>query len=126
METVTTYEVPQPPAQVTQQQVDDLLCTAFDGISYWCSSAEVIGDWPEGVKWASDALTRGRDIRLTIHDDWNETTETAVLTLDNFLVGIAKAAAHMRQSVAHFLDDHDVCSADLAIQFAVLGEIVYG
>jgi hypothetical protein len=126
METATTYTVPTT-ATVTQEQVDNLLCAAFEGgITYWCSDAEVLGEWPEGAHYTHETLTRGRDIRLTVPDDWNETTETYVLTLDNFLAGIARAASHFRQDVVTFLEDHDACSADVAVQFAALGEIVYG
>ena len=119
----TTYPVPST-TTVTQQQVDDLLCAAFEGgISYWCDSAEVDGaGLPEGAKYKSDALTRGARIRLHISDD----DEVVSLTLSKFLEGIARAAAHYRASVDDFLEDHDADSADAAVQYAVFGELVYG
>ena len=123
METEITYEVPLPTATITQQQVDDLLCTAFEGgITYWCGSAQVQGEWPEGARWISDTLSRGATIAL--HD--MEGDEVYHLTLDKFLTGLAKACAFRKQSVDRFFDGHDAIEADIVVQFAVLGEIVYG
>jgi len=122
MDTATTYDIPTT-ATVTQEQVDYLLCAAFEGgITYWCDSASTPEDYPEGATWLHQTLTRGATIFL--HD--MEDDDVLLLTLDKFLVGIAKAAAHMRQDVVTFLEEHDAVSADLAVQFALFGEIIYG
>lgn len=111
------------PTTISQQQVDDLLCSAFEGgITYWCDNAEVQGEWPEGATYAHETLTRGS--RIILHD--MEDDDTCSLTLAKFLEGIVKAAAHARQDVHTFLEDHDADSADWAVQYAVFGELVYG
>lgn len=121
--TTTTYLVAQPPAQVTQQQVDNLLCAAFEGgITYWCGAINVQGTWPEGARWKSETLTRGATIML--HDA--EDDEVYYLTLDNFLVGLQKACALRKKSVDGFYDDHDALDADIVVQFAVFGDVIYG
>lgn len=122
METATTYEVAQPPAQVTAEDVDNLMSAAlYDGIGYWCSFG-LQSPAPEGINYLSDALTRGGTIVLHDHEDGN----VYYLTLDKFLVGLAKACAFRKQSVERFIDEHDAIEADILVQFAVLGEIVYG
>ena len=135
MTTETTYAIPTV-ANVTQQQVDDLLCTAFEGgISYWCSDAEVllngseVDEYPEGVTWAFETLTRGYTIRLTDRESAYENEDEPdryVLTLEDFLKGIRMAAAHHRQSVDTFLEEQDADSADSAVQFAIFDKLVYG
>ena len=118
----TTYTIPST-AVITQEQVDDLLCSAFEGgITYWCGRAEVMGEWPEGATYAHETLTRGS--RIILHD--MEAGDTCGLTLDKFLSGITQAAALRGMSVERFVDDHDAETADLAVQFAVFGEVVYG
>ena len=125
-----TYLIPSTTA-ITQQQVDDLLCAAFEGgITYWCSSADVKGEWPEGATYAHETLTRGATILLTdsesVYESGDGEPVIVALTLDNFLSGISQAAEHCGRSVDQFLEDHDADSADWAVQYAVFGELVYG
>ena len=122
MDTATTYNIPTI-ATVTQQQVDDLLCTAFEGgITYWCDSADVIGSFPEGAAYTHETLTRGASIAL--HDSEGEANY--ILYIEDFLKGIGMAANHWKQDIVTFLEDHDADSADSAVQFAIFGELVYG
>ena len=116
------------PTTISQQQVDDLLCAAFEGgITYWCSSADVVcineegalvHEFPEGAEWAHESLTRGAMILLTdsesVTEDGDGEPVIVRLTMDKFLDGIVKAAAHARQDVHTFLEDHDADSADSA------------
>lgn len=136
MTTETTYAIPTV-ANVTQQQVDDLLCTAFEGgITYWCPTFEVLIDgheaeeYPEGARWGHETLTRGCTIRLTDSEsayyNEDEQPDHYVLTLEDFLKGIRMAAAHFRQSVDTFLEEQDADSADAAVQFALFDKLVYG
>lgn len=134
---MTTLTIPSE-TPVEPQQIDDLLSAAFfGGITYWCSDVEVVqhgeivedDDWPEGMRYASDALTHGCAVLLTVIDEWPEEgaePEQHVMGLHAFLKGIGMAAEHMGQSVRHFLDDHDADSADYAVQYAVFGKLVYG
>lgn len=121
---MTTYDIPTNAiAKVTQEQVDDLLCAAFEGgITYWCDSAEVIGGFPEEAEWAHEALTRGASIAL--HDFEGEANY--ILYLDDFLKGIRMAAEHWKQDVVTFLEEHDADSADAAVQYALFDRLIYG
>ncbi len=116
---------------ISQQQVDDLLCTAFEGgITYWCSSAV-----PQGGQWAdatyvSDTLTQGATILLTdsesVYESGDGEPVIVALTLDKFLSGIQQAATLRGMDAGTFVEDADAEMADMAVQFAVFGELVYG
>ena len=119
---MTTYDIPTT-AKITQQQVDDLLCAAFEGgITYWCDNAAVEGIFPEDATWAHETLTRGCNIALHDYDD----DMNYILTLGDFLKGIRMAANHWQQDVVTFLEDHDADSADAAVQYALFDRLVYG
>ena len=118
-------------ARISQQEVDDLLCAAFEGgITYWCSRAETVGDWPEGAEYLSDTLSRGATILLTdaesAFDSEDEQPEVRTLTLSNFKRAVVIVAEKYGQTVADFVEDHDADSADCVVQVAVFGEVVYG
>lgn len=120
-----------PPYAITDEMVDDILCTAMEGGSdYWTEYVTVIGTVPETVTsgmfpgeppYASECLTRGFDLK------WVDDEGTAhTLTLAKMRRGIRKAAEHFGQTPLAFYEDHDATGADVAVQFALLGEIVYG
>lgn len=65
--------------------IDDIMATALEGgITYWCDDAEVVGDYLG--EYASEQISRGGTLKL--HD--SEEDKTYELTLDKFLVGLAK------------------------------------
>jgi hypothetical protein len=105
---------------VTNEMVDDILSTALDGITYWATRAEIVGEAP-GAKWASDALTRGGALRISIFED-----KPRMLTLAAFQRGIRAAARHRGLTVEAFYETHDAGDADLAVQFALFRTVVYG
>ena len=114
--------------QVTSQDIDDIMVTALEGgITYWCNKADVIGEYLG--EYASEQISRGGKLRLY---DFEE-GKSYVLTLNMLLNGISKAIEHN-----YFVDyewvngnkldpcqiDADV--ADVIIQFALFGDVVYG
>ena len=111
---------------ITDDMVDNILCTALEGGSnYWIDKC-VANFWPEGAEHVSDGVSRGGKIVFFVEDDDDEYT----LTLDDMLNGIEKAYDH-RQSSSGFsfkdwYENHDADDADLALQYALFGEIVYG
>lgn len=110
------------PYKITTEMVDDILtCSMDSGSAYWTDSVVVVGSFPEGAEYASECLTRGRDLRWTDDDGTVHT-----LTLSKMKRGIRKAAEHFGQTPEAFHEDHDDIMADVAVQFALLGEIVYG
>lgn len=107
---------------IPRQMVSDIMCTALEGgINYWCDAVSA-EEWPEEAEYASDVIGFGSV--LEIHDA--EDDETYRLTLEMFLDGLGKAAAHYGQSVEQFYDNHDAEYADLVVQFALFDKVVYG
>lgn len=112
---------------VTRQDIDDIMCCALEGgINYWCRKAEVV----EGIyygEYASEQISHGGSLRL--YD--SEEDEVYVLTLDKFLNGISLAC---RDGYADEWFDGEILdccqidaeAADIIVQYALFGEVVYG
>ncbi|MCL4538218.1 MAG: hypothetical protein M1378_01220 [Bacteroidetes bacterium] len=114
---------------ITNQDIDDIVCTALEGgINYWCSKVELTRKpTEEGAKYLSDMVSRGGAIKLEVfEEDRDSTKEPKLLERDNMVQGIKKAAEHMKKSVQGFIEDHDAEMADVAVQFAVFNEIIFG
>lgn len=118
-----TYEIIK---TVTQEQIDDVLTTAFEGgISYWCGEIRVpSSDIGEKFEYASEALTRGHHIQLFDLEESNPETNHSTygvwhkLTLNKLL----RAFGNMNFD----FDNYDASDADQVVQKAIFGEIVYG
>lgn len=99
---------------VTQEDIDDVLVTAFEGgITYWCDEVRVKeGHEASEDCYKSEVLTRGGVLELHDEEGWH------TLTLDKLLEVLGNM---------HFnFDDYDAGDADTAVQKAVFGELVYG
>lgn len=112
---------------VTMQDVDDIMSTALGGgINYWCKRAEVVGEYLG--EYASDQISRGGT--LILHDSEGE--DKYELTLDKLLKGIQMYVANPNAPYKIVYNSElDTCQvdatvADMIIQFALFGVIVYG
>jgi len=113
--------------EITDEMIDYIAVAAFEGgINYWCRRAEVVGEWPEGAKFASDALAKGATVQLFILDPDDDEPESVELTSAKLREGIRLEAARTGQTIEAFYEDHDADSADGAVQMAVFGKLVYG
>lgn len=103
--------------------VDDILTTAFEGgINYWCGKVTFApGVNPPKGTYASEALTKGCD--LILYDA--EEPELWTLTLEKMLSGI-KLYCEKRNTL--ITDDSilDAEEADVVVQLALFGEVVFG
>lgn len=105
---------------ITDESIGDVLTTAFEGGSnYWATGVKV--DDFKGQDYASQAVGHGAEAVISIDEDTPE-----VLTREKMVVGIGKAATYLGQTVERFIENHDADDADLAVQFALFGEVVYG
>lgn len=112
---------------VTHQDIDDIACCALEGgITYWCGKAEIVEDEYYG-EYASEQISRGGSLRL--YD--NEDDEVYVLTLDKFLNGIKLACRDGYgddwfdgEKIDPFQIDGE--AADIIVQYALFGEVMYG
>ena len=113
--------------KVTDQDIDDIMATALDcGISYWCREAEVVGGEYHG-EWASDEISRGGKLRL--YDA--ESDDKWILTKNKFLKGIKLWVENGYAKEAMYeggLDTGmiDATGADMIVQYALFGEVVFG
>jgi len=115
--------------EITPQMAEDILVTAIEGgINYWVDEL----DTSKVRYWDMEEILReGEKSRPLFRDGgmlWLQTEEGDWYNfgVDAVIRGIRKAAAHYGQSVRNFYEDHDAEGADVAIQFALFSEIVYG
>lgn len=101
---------------VTQEDIDDLFDAAISSpiMHDWCNLIEISKKPEEEYKYLSDVLTRGGEFTLTVDEDDNKYT----LKLENFLEAISKVNIDF--------DDYDSVDADMVVQTAIFGEVVYG
>ena len=86
---------------------------------YNCTCVKTFKNGGDMLIYESEADQYGNDIDKELAN-WHR------LTLDMLKEGIARAAAHNGQSVQTFMDDHDANDADLALQYALFGAVIYG
>ena len=102
------------------QIISDILVTAFEGGSnYWLDKIEIVPLAPATAEVASDVPGLGGFLDLYFAGE--------VRRLDRSMIekGIYAAAKLRGRSVQGFYDDHDAEDADVALQLAVLGEVIY-
>lgn len=111
---------------ITQQDIDDLMCTALEGgINYWCREAKVVGEFLG--EYGSEQISRGGS--LLLRDA--ETDERWELTLEKFLKGIE---LYIKENGRVMVEDFklmdygelDAGDADCIVQYALFGTLVYG
>ena len=113
---------------VTQEDIDDIMCSALEGgITYWCSEAEVVDDYLG--EYASEQISRGGELKL--YD--SEEDEVYELTLNKILKGIGQAYEEKFYAEYEWCDGKtiDTCQvdaevADVIVQLALFDEIVFG
>lgn len=116
---------------LTQEDIDDIVCTALEGgITYWCYRAEVIGEYLG--EYASDQISRGGTLKLYGEEEVDGETKWW-LTREKFLNGFklwvedgadVYGAVQPDGTVDCFQLDAEM--ADMIIQYALFGEVVFG
>lgn len=107
--------------KLTDEDIDDIMSDALDsGIGYWCGRAKVNGEYLG--EYASDQISRGGTLTLY---DLEDDEESWVLDLDKFLAGY-KMAIEQGYFSGDLDDDYDAGTADVIVQLALFGEVVYG
>lgn len=114
--------------RVTSEDIDDIMATALEGgITCWCDKATVVGEYLG--EFASEQISR--DGKLKLHDAEDDVDYE--LTLNKLLNGIRKAIEQDDYSHYSWFDGNelDTCMidadvADLIIQLAIFGDVIYG
>lgn len=111
---------------LTQENIDDIMSSALDSISYWCDAARVMDKYLG--EYASEQISRGGS--LALHD--MEESKYYVLTLDKFVRGFKKWVedGYDRYGAVNGSEvdcgEIDGDMADLIIQLALFGDVIYG
>lgn len=115
---------------VTQEDIDDIMAGALEGgINYWCSKAEVVGDYLG--EYASEQISRGG--QLLLHD--MEEDKTYTLDKNKFLSGLMMYLEKPHPyDILEEIDNKlriDTCNADatvcdMIIQYALFDDVIYG
>ena len=113
------------------EDVDGIMVSALEGgINYWCGEARVAGEYLG--TYASEQISRGGLLYLEDFED----DETYVLNREKFMDGLRKFIREnatdydclLRQVDGSYTLDTcqiDAVAADMIIQYAVFGELVY-
>src|SRR5690606_27238818 len=109
--------------------VDDFLTSAFEGgINYWHhTKVKVVdNDWKD-ADFASDVVSRGGKVILTPDEPaYGYKKESYTLDLNKVIKGIEMACEHFGYTPTELYDNHDALIADVIVQYALWGEIVFG
>lgn len=123
---------------IGRKDVADILTTCFEGGSnYWIGKVERRGEASFDVegfeagdkdRWHSHFCAAGGSLLITEDEEGGSGKPNPLtLTADDLVRGIVLAASHYKRDVRAWLDDcPDAGESDVALQFAVFGEIVYG
>lgn len=114
--------------KITDEDIDDIMSAALEGgVNYWCYRVDVVGGNYLG-EWAHEQISRGG--RLRLFDA--ESDDTWILSRKKFLEGF-------RRWVEKGYDSNGACSsngvdcclidagdADVIVQLAIFGDVVFG
>lgn len=115
--------------RLTTEDVDNIMVSALEGgISYWCSEAEVVEE-RRCADWGHEQIARGG--ALVLHDA--ESDDKWVLNIEKFTQGFRLWLENGDDRYGAVSGDGtvDTCEidgemADLIIQYALFGEVVFG
>lgn len=114
---------------VTNSDIDDIMTTALEGgINYWADQAETVGTLREEDKdlYISETISRGYTVE--IHDA--EEGEIYQLDLEKLLNGITYGVQNgfveINNGGTIDTGDIDAIAADVIIQAALFGDVIYG
>lgn len=118
--------------RLTGQDVDDIMVSALEGgICYWCDRVTVEGQYLG--KYASEQISRGGKLKIHVDEPFDEAnTEWYELDMEKFAQGFRlwlENGGDRYGAVSN--GEVDTCGidgemADLIIQYALFGEVVYG
>lgn len=120
--------------EVTGQDLSYLVASAMESGVYgssWLRAYEAEGNYDENNEWIGFTITRPNgDSELYAEGDEAPVVNT-VITLQSIVDAIAKLASDpeacdVHKSFVLDLEDYDAPAADIVIQVAVFGKVIYG
>lgn len=113
---------------VTEEQIKNLLCTAFEGGSnYWIQKVEIINQPPQ-AEYFHESPVYGGELKIIV--DPNETVEgkeIVTLTQDKLQAGLQVMHDKYPHHWADFINQNDdAITGDVFLQCCVFGDAIYG
>lgn len=113
--------------KVTDENLDSILCTAFEGgINYWCDKIKVVDDDYKGAEFASECVSKGGEVDIFVDDmvvDNHIESSAYRLTKEKLHKGCQKYA----DQKSHFnCENFDAWDADMIVQYAIFDDVIYG
>ncbi len=106
------------------EDIENLMYSMPQGSSYWCEGVEALG-YESTVK---GILENGKSLKLSINNERTGELESEhELTLGKIKKGLTLMAKKFPKHFASIVsDDTDCETADVLLQCAILGDIIYG
>lgn len=102
---------------MTNQFIDDILVTCFEGGSvYWIGEIHAAKNVP-GTKHFSEVVAQGGELDITDDDGQTHRLTNAAIRKG---INMALSGRQIKDK------DYDAYDADSALQYALFGEVVYG
>jgi hypothetical protein len=112
---------------VTDEMVADFADGAREGGSnYWCDELFCLRPPDRPLTYFGEKLAAGAWYAAAVYDDDPLQRDWHPLDAARMRAGIVRAAEHFGRPIDVFHEEHDAGEADVAFQFAILGEVVYG
>ena len=110
--------------KISDQFIDDVISTAFEGgINYWCEKAEPADEKSRNLheesNYLSSIVSKGGSILLYMDDG-----DSQILTLAKLKRGL-QIGFEKGYFETDIENTYDADTADMIIQFAVFGDLVY-
>lgn len=116
---------------ITDEDIDDIMSTAlYDGIGYWCKSAQAVNGTLGN--YLSEQIGKGGAIIIETIDGIDRMLTKANLlnglqqAIENGYINYGTALLFGVSKVMIDTGEIDSEAADIIIQFALFGEVVYG
>ena len=116
--------------EISDKMIEDILCSAFEGgITYWAEnvSCKDNDDMKKVGGWKHEYLTKTKkkDAIMYIHDI--ETGERYPITKKSIIDALQKLDAEHSETLDRILSEqYDAHDADIVVQTACFGHVVFG
>ena len=119
--------------EISDEMIEDILCSAFEGgITYWADniSCKDNDDMKKVGGWKHEYLTKTKKKRAVMYIHEMGTGEKYPIT-KNYIIGALQKMDDPKNSCTKALDrilngQWDADDADIVVQTACFGEVVYG
>ena len=118
--------------EISDELIEDILCTAFEGgITYWADnvSCEDNKDMKEVGGWKHEYLTKTKkkDAVMYIHTVDGSKPQITKKSIIDALQKMDNPEYKCTQALSRILEEtYDADDADIVVQTACFGEVVYG